>query len=225
MFKFLPCLVVLFATPVFAASFDCAKAAHPLEKTICGNAELSKLDEEMAAAYREQMALIFDKNSMRAQQANWQKILRTHCAKTCSAPEVMKQYRDQLTTLKSLTDEIYVANYKTNDASTLQLTHLNKDEFAFTLTRDYVDGGEKLCALPARDGDAGPIARMSSPTKAQWSEGTCTLDFLFKREAKGSVVALATEASDGCNRYCTDKGFTLTDSNYIPENYWVAGNQ
>lgn len=35
-----------------AASFDCAKAQTEVEKTICANVELTKLDEELAVAYK-----------------------------------------------------------------------------------------------------------------------------------------------------------------------------
>ena len=41
----------LFSTQASAASFDCKKAASWLEKTVCSNPELSKLDEQMAKAY------------------------------------------------------------------------------------------------------------------------------------------------------------------------------
>lgn len=41
------------ALPAQAASFDCGKAKTEIEKLICSNAKLSKLDEEMATAYRE----------------------------------------------------------------------------------------------------------------------------------------------------------------------------
>jgi uncharacterized protein YecT (DUF1311 family) len=41
----------LFSTQATAASFDCKKAATWLEKTVCSNPELSKLDDEMAKAY------------------------------------------------------------------------------------------------------------------------------------------------------------------------------
>jgi uncharacterized protein len=34
-----------------AASFDCAKAQSKVEKIICADAELSKLDEDLATAY------------------------------------------------------------------------------------------------------------------------------------------------------------------------------
>ncbi|MDG1431336.1 MAG: lysozyme inhibitor LprI family protein [Paracoccaceae bacterium] len=43
---------LLWALPVQAASFDCAKASTEIEHAICNNPELSRLDEEMAAAYR-----------------------------------------------------------------------------------------------------------------------------------------------------------------------------
>jgi uncharacterized protein len=45
----------LLATQVTAASFDCKKAATWLEKTVCSNPELSKLDEQMAKAYHDAM--------------------------------------------------------------------------------------------------------------------------------------------------------------------------
>jgi len=45
-------LLVLGATPVVqAASFDCARAATPMEKAICSNPELSRRDEVLARAY------------------------------------------------------------------------------------------------------------------------------------------------------------------------------
>lgn len=51
------CMLTLFgllvlAWPAQAASFDCAKAATRVEKLICADAELSKLDEELSTAYK-----------------------------------------------------------------------------------------------------------------------------------------------------------------------------
>lgn len=45
-------LFILLALPVQAASFDCAKAGTKVEKLICGDTELSKLDEELNTAYK-----------------------------------------------------------------------------------------------------------------------------------------------------------------------------
>jgi len=43
-------LLGLFSLSVSAASFDCKKAKTAFEKRVCSNPELSRLDEEMAAA-------------------------------------------------------------------------------------------------------------------------------------------------------------------------------
>jgi uncharacterized protein len=42
----------LAASPSVAASFDCAKAGTPTEKAICKDPVVSKLDEEVAAAFK-----------------------------------------------------------------------------------------------------------------------------------------------------------------------------
>lgn len=76
------------ATPVQSASFDCAKARHPLEKTICASPTLSALDGEVAALYKARLAQLFDKTSFRGQQRDWQQILRTRCAKSCDSKAV-----------------------------------------------------------------------------------------------------------------------------------------
>lgn len=43
---------LLFSAPAQAASFDCAKAGTKVEHIICDNPEISKLDEELNAAYK-----------------------------------------------------------------------------------------------------------------------------------------------------------------------------
>jgi uncharacterized protein len=53
---FIIVLFGLFSTQTMAASFDCKKATTWLEKTICSNPELSKLDEQMAKAYHDALA-------------------------------------------------------------------------------------------------------------------------------------------------------------------------
>lgn len=48
----------LFASPAFAASFDCAHAATPSEKAICASPRLSQLDDQLAAAYGRLLATV-----------------------------------------------------------------------------------------------------------------------------------------------------------------------
>ncbi len=51
-------LGVLLASPAFAASFDCARASTPREKAICASPRLSKMDEQLAAAYSKLLATV-----------------------------------------------------------------------------------------------------------------------------------------------------------------------
>jgi uncharacterized protein len=44
-------LVVMSAAPASAASFDCARAATPVENAICADPVRSRLDVDIAAAY------------------------------------------------------------------------------------------------------------------------------------------------------------------------------
>jgi hypothetical protein len=46
----------LLSTQAIAASFDCNKAASWLEKTVCSDPELSKLDEQLGKAYQDALA-------------------------------------------------------------------------------------------------------------------------------------------------------------------------
>lgn len=209
------------AAPVQSASFDCAKASHPLEKTICASPKLRTLDAEVAAAYKARLALIFDKESFRGQQRNWQQILRTRCAAKCDAAMVEADYVQQRGSLRAPLPESYEASYKTADVATLTINHLDARQFDFSLIRDR--DGETLCKLPASDSEAGAIATLASPAKASWSAGACRIDFALQRDKSGHVVAIATTASAGCKRYCTG-AYGLSD-NFVPANNWVPGNQ
>ena len=56
-----------------AASFDCAKAGTNVEKMICGNAELSRLDEELGVAYKVAVRNKSQAESVRSAQKEWLK--------------------------------------------------------------------------------------------------------------------------------------------------------
>lgn len=71
---------VLFSTQTasltaHAASFDCTKASSLMEKTICSNPELSKLDEDLAKIYSELMVQLKDdparQMELRNEQRKW----------------------------------------------------------------------------------------------------------------------------------------------------------
>ena len=70
-----------------AASFDCKKARSEEEKSVCANPELSKLDEDMAAAYKAALALMSGDTRrialFRKDQVEWVKE-RGRCGSTAS---------------------------------------------------------------------------------------------------------------------------------------------
>lgn len=64
-----------------AASFDCTKATTKVEKMICADAELSKLDEEMARVYASALADGNQVETVKKEQRAWLKT-RSACADT-----------------------------------------------------------------------------------------------------------------------------------------------
>lgn len=219
-------IAVLFgagAAPRQQPSFNCARATHPLEKTICNSDTLALLDSRVAESYREKLAIVFDKVAFRAQQRDWQQILRTHCAKACDAAEVERDYTRQLAFLEAFREEDWSASYKTADVAYLHIAHEGPEQFSFTIKRDLEgDTPESLCALAGGSQIATFIAAQS---KARWvGGGACTVDFGFDRDKTGHVTQIAVTSSAGCKRYCTNKRYLLDDK-YTPENVWAAGNQ
>lgn len=59
-------------------SFDCAKAQTPVEKTICSDPKLAKLDKQILDLYRQALATQSDPTQLKETQAVWRK-LRTSC--------------------------------------------------------------------------------------------------------------------------------------------------
>ena len=57
--------------PTQAASFDCAKASAKVEKLICSDVELSKLDEELNEAYKTLQGVKKDTGEFRIDQGKW----------------------------------------------------------------------------------------------------------------------------------------------------------
>ncbi|MDR2549439.1 MAG: lysozyme inhibitor LprI family protein [Desulfobulbus sp.] len=90
-------MVLLWAVSAPAASFDCTKARTAVEKMICANAELSKLDEEIQPLYQQANQRTADPVGFRAEQRQWLK-LRDSCN---DAGCVAQTYRSRLAALHS----------------------------------------------------------------------------------------------------------------------------
>ena len=105
-------LLFAFTCGAQAASFDCKKAQSKIEKAICDNPKISKLDEELAGNYQAAKSML----SADAQkilvtgQRSWVKFLSASCFTDFQAKPASKEgaaqcldteYKDRVTDLKS----------------------------------------------------------------------------------------------------------------------------
>jgi uncharacterized protein len=79
-----------------AASFDCAKASNPYEKAVCANPNLSSLDDQLAAVYKDVRAKSSDPEGLKKNQIDWIKSTR-QCASDVGCIE--KAYKSRIASL------------------------------------------------------------------------------------------------------------------------------
>jgi uncharacterized protein YecT (DUF1311 family) len=72
-------LLTLTITLLFSASFDCKKAKTEVEKLICSDEKLSKLDEELNEVYKKALARSNNKEILKKQQITWLNNTKKHC--------------------------------------------------------------------------------------------------------------------------------------------------
>ena len=84
-------LAPLCAQSAQAASFDCTKAATAVEKMICADADLSKLDKELGEAYAQARARSEDQKAIRSDQLSWLRGIRDACADAGCLREVYEK--------------------------------------------------------------------------------------------------------------------------------------
>lgn len=71
--------VIAYSNPVHAASFDCRAATTAVEKMVCSDGTLSKLDEELARVYTQALVEAPDRNALKKEQREWVKKERDKC--------------------------------------------------------------------------------------------------------------------------------------------------
>lgn len=74
-------LMMLHAGTAAAASFDCTRAATTVEKVICRDDALSRLDDQMTVSYRNKLAAMAagDKKTLLDEQRSWLRLTRPLC--------------------------------------------------------------------------------------------------------------------------------------------------
>ena len=70
-FVLILCMSLVSTSGLWAASFDCTKARSKVERAICSDPELGKLDEQLAVAYKSALAAHPLPSYVRARQRDW----------------------------------------------------------------------------------------------------------------------------------------------------------
>jgi uncharacterized protein len=96
LFLFLPCLLLLVCSSAcYAASFDCNKAQTAIEKLICGDNELSKLDDKLDNVYKSALKELkadkYSKRHLPEEQKSWLKYTRTLCDNSICLKKIYEQ--------------------------------------------------------------------------------------------------------------------------------------
>lgn len=84
-----------------AASFDCGKAKTKVEKLICSNATVSKLDREMQSVYQNDYKRTADPAGLKIEQRQWLKTRNACKDTTC----LIRAYRTRMAELKAIQAE------------------------------------------------------------------------------------------------------------------------
>lgn len=119
-------LAFLAARTSTAASFDCSGATNSIERSICANFDLSKLDERLSVVYERALALKSGNLKLRSEQRQWLQSVRNTCTdSTC----LKNAYEKRLTTLEAITgpfdsvplsEQVKVLCHKLSDLKTRQ---------------------------------------------------------------------------------------------------------
>ena len=98
------------------ASFNCKKAGTFIEHTICNDDKLSKLDEDLAKAYKSAKKKT-DKNALKKEQRKWLKTKRKSCQDVKCLRRVYAERVDELNAYGNSNTPTWAGNYYKGDAS------------------------------------------------------------------------------------------------------------
>ena len=160
---------VAFASVTQASSFDCATANSKTEKAICGDPQISLLDEKLGKLWHSTLANVPDAQALKTDQRQWLKN-RNACGEQTAC--LRRQYLMRLTELEHATQPF-------NWDATWQLIPPGTSTSATVITqrRDATHISIDITAAEgANSGDLDGIATLKDG-KAVYSEDKCTLLF------------------------------------------------
>ena len=155
------CLSCVFtiATSVQGASFDCGKATTKVEHLICDNPEISKLDDELSAAYKVALKNIAQADSIKQEQKRWMKERNA-----CSDADCLRHaYEARLSTLVAQSLE------NKADKNPLSAGWDYKQEGGRMGTEPYTVGGDDVMCQQVKD-----YMNQVAPNWTPDKENSCT---------------------------------------------------
>ena len=104
-------LVSVLITPARAATFDCTKASNFVERAICSDRRLNRLDDKLGRLYKDALADTSDSSALKAEQRAWISS-RNQCKDFAC---IVKAYADRISALSAAsaasTTSPYVGQY------------------------------------------------------------------------------------------------------------------
>ena len=139
-------LTVAQETPPFKASFDCMKAASPIENLICSDETLANLDREMMALFTATRNAIENEEARQGQlqeQRAWLKARLT----TCKIPSSGKLPDDTSVLRACLTDELHKRNSVLSEAIKKKPSRETVEAVPFDSARAVTDKELKIVRI------------------------------------------------------------------------------
>lgn len=131
-----------------AASFDCAKAASKMEKLICSDEQLSKMDEDLLVAYSKSLQDSTSPEIIRKQQREWLADVRIRCNDVVCLQRAYTSRIAQLATdVSAAKNEQPEKNSNLNNWGAPAILGNFNDPQAYTFPKIYFDSKDNATAL------------------------------------------------------------------------------
>ena len=178
-----------------AAGFDCSKAMTRVEKAICADPALSKLDGALATTYRAALGKTIDADALRASQRSWLKQRRDACATDACLTEVYRARRAEL-------ERIVAGGAVDPDLAGIYTRwfHGKPDSNSAEIKLRPLGGGEVFAT-----GDATWIDKQTGLARTGSFEGTAAVD--------GGQIRYSDGTADGCRITISVKDDLLSVAN------------
>lgn len=191
----------LIVTGLYSASFNCKKASTFIENTICSDAELSKLDEQLAAAYKKVWHSMSDRTDLKKDQFDWLKNNRNKCT---SLEELKTSYINRV---------LYLTNYD-NTNSQVTMSNSNSIQGTYEKGSASIEINQNLSfnysSVNERNGNLCSIEDGKfkvENTNLVWNSNEYDCKIIISNTNKNSINFNFT--GNGCNAYCGSNAYIV----------------